>query len=159
MTTAFTATVNADLVVGAVEETVTVTGASPIVDVQNVRTENVLSREVLEALPTAKMTNAYAAITLGVVASGLPDVGGINGESATSLAIHGGSGGDMKYLMDGMNYNYSFSRGGGASRAYFVSHVAAQEVVLETSGQGAEKRDGRRPDKHRAQGGQQQHHR
>ena len=142
LTTAFTATVNADLVVGAVEETVTVTGASPIVDVQNVRTENVLSREVLEALPTAKMTNAYAAITLGVVASGLPDVGGINGESATALAIHGGSSGDMKYLMDGMNYNYSFSRGGGASRAYFVSHVAAQEVVLETSGQGAESETG-----------------
>src|SRR3989441_5335882 len=36
LTTGFTATVNADLKVGAVEETVTVTGASPVVDVQNV---------------------------------------------------------------------------------------------------------------------------
>ncbi len=142
LTTGFTATVNADMVTGGIEETVTVTGASPLVDIQNVRTQNVLTREVLDALPNAKMTNAYAALTLGVVASGLPDVGGINGESATALAIHGGSSGDMKYQMDGMNYNYSMSRGGGASRAYFLNHVAAQEVVLETSGQGAESETG-----------------
>src|SRR5687768_15122660 len=42
LTTGFTATVNADLRVGSIEETVTVTGASPVVDVQNVRTQNVL---------------------------------------------------------------------------------------------------------------------
>ena len=138
LTTGFTATVNADLVTGGIEETVTVTGASPLVDVQNVRTQNVLDREVLESLPTAKMTNAFAAVTLGVVASGRPDVGGVNGESPTALAIHGGFSGDMKYLMDGMNYNYSFSRGGGASRAYYLNHVMAQEIVLEVSGQGAE---------------------
>src|SRR5947199_10563411 len=47
----FTATVNADMKVGSVEETVTVTGASPVVDAQNVHTQQVLKLDVLEALP------------------------------------------------------------------------------------------------------------
>src|SRR5207245_808833 len=42
LTTAFTATVNAELAVGAVAETVTVTGESPVVDVQNVRIQRVM---------------------------------------------------------------------------------------------------------------------
>src|SRR6266851_4275212 len=51
LTTGFTATANADLRVGALEETVTVTSASPVVDIQNVRAQTVLSRQVLDALP------------------------------------------------------------------------------------------------------------
>ena len=54
LNTGFTATVDAELKVGAVEETITVTGASPVVDTQNVRTQNVLTREVLDAVPTSK---------------------------------------------------------------------------------------------------------
>src|ERR1700687_3554678 len=40
--------VNAELTVGSLEETITVSGASPIVDVQNVRNQNVLTRAVLD---------------------------------------------------------------------------------------------------------------
>src|SRR6185436_4745792 len=47
LTTGFTATANADMKIGALEETVTVSGASPVVDIQNVRTQTVLSRAVL----------------------------------------------------------------------------------------------------------------
>src|ERR1700738_1413173 len=47
LTSGFTATVNADLKVGSLEETVTVAGASPVVDIQNVRTQNVLTRHLL----------------------------------------------------------------------------------------------------------------
>ena len=50
----FTSTVNADLTVGGLEETVTVTGASPIVDIQNTRQQQVLRAEVLEALPAGQ---------------------------------------------------------------------------------------------------------
>src|SRR5690349_4512529 len=46
LTTGFTATLNVELKVGAVEETITVSGASPVVDTQNVRTQSVLAREV-----------------------------------------------------------------------------------------------------------------
>jgi len=50
--TNFTATVNAELRVGALEETVTVSGASPVVDVQNAVQQTVLSRQVLDSVPT-----------------------------------------------------------------------------------------------------------
>src|SRR5688500_9168622 len=68
LTTGFTAPANAELRVGSIAETVTVSGASPVVDVQNVRTQNVLSREVLDALPTGKTIQGWASLTLGVTA-------------------------------------------------------------------------------------------
>src|SRR5919108_271974 len=52
LTSGFTATVNADMRVGALEETVTVTGASPLVDVQNVRQQTVVTDELVKTLPT-----------------------------------------------------------------------------------------------------------
>src|SRR5580765_7399734 len=53
LTTGFTAAVNAEMKVGTLEETVTVTGESPVVDTQNVRKQNVVSSDLLEALPTS----------------------------------------------------------------------------------------------------------
>ena len=43
----FVATVNADLRVGALEETITVTGETPIVDVQSARSQQTISKDVL----------------------------------------------------------------------------------------------------------------
>ncbi len=63
----FTATVNPELRVGTVEETVTVSGASPIVDVQSNRDQKVLSQEVLEALPAQRNPNSYTPLLPGVV--------------------------------------------------------------------------------------------
>jgi hypothetical protein len=54
LNTGFTATVNVEMRVGGVEETITVTGASPVVDTQNVRTQNVLTRDVLDSVPTSE---------------------------------------------------------------------------------------------------------
>ncbi len=53
LTSGFTAAVNVDLPVGALQETVTVSGASPLVDTQNVRKQTLLTRELLDALPTS----------------------------------------------------------------------------------------------------------
>jgi carboxypeptidase family protein len=63
----FTATVNAELRVGAVEETVTVSAATPVVDVQSNKDQKVLSQEVLEALPAQRNPNAYTPLLPGVV--------------------------------------------------------------------------------------------
>ena len=54
LTTGFTATVNADLRVGTVAETVTVTGTTPVVDVQNVQQQITLTRALLDAIPTSR---------------------------------------------------------------------------------------------------------
>ena len=63
----FTANVNAELTIGSVEETITVTGASPTVDIQNVRTQSVLTREVLDAVPISKNFQSLADLTVGAV--------------------------------------------------------------------------------------------
>src|SRR2546426_1604201 len=114
LTTAFTATVNADLRVEALEETITVRGASPIVDTQNVRQQNVLSREHLDALPTAKNMQAFAALTLGAnLSPGSQDVGGNKGENPAHFGIHGSDGFDSKLKLDGMGFNNNTGQGGG----------------------------------------------
>src|SRR5438034_135094 len=92
LTTGFTATVNADLRVGSLEETITVTGASPVVDTQNVRTQNVLSREVLDALPSSQSVLALGALTVGVshtlgIGGPCQGVGGIKGEQYAGIAV------------------------------------------------------------------------
>src|SRR5581483_3098264 len=70
LTAAFTANVNAEMKVGAVQETVTVTGESPIVDVQNVVQKQTASREVMDALPTDRNFVSFAAMTPGVFVTG-----------------------------------------------------------------------------------------
>ena len=49
----FTAPVSADLEVGALEETVVVTGATPVVDVTGNRLAVVINRDMLDAIPTS----------------------------------------------------------------------------------------------------------
>ena len=66
----FTATINAELSVGALQESVTVSGASPVVDVQSNVKQQVLSREVLDAVPTAKTIQGLGQLVLGVVWAG-----------------------------------------------------------------------------------------
>src|SRR5262245_13106945 len=109
LTAGFTATVNADMKVGSLEETITVTGASPVVDVQNVRTQNVLAREVLDALPSGKAVQAFAALTVGMSPTNTggagQDVGGNKGEQYGGLVMHGSNAGDGRFLYDGMRFN------------------------------------------------------
>src|SRR5688572_8762802 len=57
----FVATVNADLTVGAVEETITVSGESPIVDVQSSTVQNIVDRDVLAAIPSSRNANGIQA--------------------------------------------------------------------------------------------------
>ena len=66
LTTGFTASVNIQLRVGALEESVTVSGASPVVDVQSTRTQQVMTRDVLDALPNSKTFGAFTALIPGM---------------------------------------------------------------------------------------------
>src|SRR5688500_8191514 len=58
--------VNADLRVGSLEETITVTGEAPVVDVQNVRSQSVLSDDVVAALPSARNYESLHILIPGV---------------------------------------------------------------------------------------------
>src|SRR5882672_8455225 len=90
LTTGFTATINADLRVGALEETITVSGQSPIVDTQNTRQTVVMTRQVLDTIPVTKTQQGFGAITLGGTTSlARQDVGGSSGEQTTGITLHG----------------------------------------------------------------------
>ena len=67
LTTGFTANVSVDLKVGAIEETVTVTGESPIVDTQSTTKLATASREVMDVLPTDRNFVSFAALTPSVL--------------------------------------------------------------------------------------------
>jgi len=141
LSTAFTATANAEMRVGTIEETVTVTGASPVVDTQNTASQNVLSRQTLDSLPTGRTYYGYATLTvgaLGKVAGGGHDVGGTVGDAYGFLSIHGSSPDDGDANFDGMSFNNQIGYGGGQSKLYFLNQAAVQEVVVTTAGGSAE---------------------
>src|SRR2546428_7115614 len=143
LTTGFTATVNGEMKVGSLQETVVVSGATPVVDIQNVRTQNVISREVFDSVPTARSTPALAALTVGVsVTTGTgnsgQDVGGNKGEQRAGLSIHGSDPNDGRFLYDGMRFNMMSVNGGGPSKHYYVDQNDVQGMGLEKSGMGAE---------------------
>ena len=133
LTTAFTATVNAELRVGALEETVTVSGAAPIVDTQNVIQQQTLARSTLDALPTARQLGSYAKLLTAAVlaAPTFQDVGGTQGEGG-QFAVHGQRPGDINVFQDGVNQ--SMLNGS----TFSFNSASTQEVVLETSGTSAE---------------------
>src|SRR5206468_4184893 len=53
----FVATVNGDLKVGALEETITVTGETPVVDVQTAKVQQTMGKDVIAAVPTSRNVN------------------------------------------------------------------------------------------------------
>ena len=102
----FTATINAVLAVGAIQETVTVSGATPLVDTQNVSQQRTFSKEQLDAVPTAKSLLGIAALMPSVVQPpNAQDVGGSKGERSVRLSVHGSKTYDARLLQDGMRYN------------------------------------------------------
>ena len=142
VTTGFTANVGGEMTVGSIEETVTVSGASPVIDVQNVVTQEVLSRELLDTLPTGKTYWGYAALTVGMttnIAGGGHDVGGTLGDQWGHVEIHGSSGSDGEVSWDGMTFNNNVAGGGGGSaKEFFMNQAAIQEIVVSTTAMSAE---------------------
>ena len=98
----FAAVVNADLKVGSITETVTVTGESPVVDVQGVTQERVLGKDVVDAIPAGRSHQELAELIPGVTGSS-PDVGGANTLGLTALAIHDSRANDFHVSANGLN--------------------------------------------------------
>ena len=128
-------TVNAELKVGTVEETITVTGETPIVDIQSTVKSQAIGHEVIDALPTGRMYYNIGVLIPGVSSSS-QDVGGSSGDAMASLTSHGSKGGDMRVMQNGAT-----QAGLSASQniAGTVPNVAAaQEVAVDTGAASAE---------------------
>jgi Carboxypeptidase regulatory-like domain len=137
LTANFTAPVNVEMRVGELEESVTVSGASPLVDVQNVVQQQVLTRSVLDTVPTNKSLLGFAAFVPAIIVPiTAQDVGGSKGEFSVRMTVHGGKPGDQRLLQDGMNYNSL--EPGGTGRGFFINPATASEFTLEQGAGNAE---------------------
>ncbi len=137
LTAGFTATVNADLKVGALEETITVSGASPLVDTQNTRQQNLVSAQLLDALPTSsKALNSILVLTPGLsgVAAGVGASQGTYRSSSVNASYHGKSGSKIQF--DGMSI-LNTNSGVGAT-GYIVNGAVVDEMLVEAGGASAE---------------------
>src|SRR5256886_6080114 len=129
VTGSVTLTIPFDLKVGAVQETVTVTGASPIVDVQNTRRETVISSSAIEALPA---TRAYGSILNAMPGVTVDNNGLAATPTMTFFSAHGGRSNEGRMSINGMTVAAAFNGGGVSSLTYDTNN--AEEVVMVVSG-------------------------
>src|SRR5262249_17611738 len=129
-----TAPINAEMKVGALEESVTVSGQSPLVDVQNAQRTQVVERDVIDALPTTRNMQSVGSIVPGVKLS-RPDVGGSQGMEQTYMRTHGADDRHTNIQVDGMTVHSAM--GDGNIQAY-NDDALAQQVVFQTSALPAE---------------------
>jgi hypothetical protein len=129
----FVATVNAELKVGSVEETITVSGESPIVDVQSAKQQVNVSKDELAALPTSRIIGGLLNLIPGITGPDR-DVGGANGVTQQATwggAIHGGQITEGRMLVDGF-----LATNGGSGGGLYLANTGTAEVVTVSTGGG-----------------------
>src|SRR3954467_13011640 len=140
LTSDFTATINADLKVGAVEETITVAAASPLVDVQSVTTRTVMTRDVLDSIPSGRNIQAVGIMIPGTsLAAGgggalSRDVGGSGSLQQSPLQYRGS--GDTVQTVEGLRLNNLC--GTGQYSGVYWNDGSFQEVSYVTGADSAE---------------------
>ena len=124
-----TATIDAELRVGAIEETVTVTGESPIVDVQSARRQQVIDGDLLNAIPTNRSYNSILQL--------VPAISQGDGQVQLRPALamfsgHGGSSEEGRMTLDGISLGTS--RGGAGVSSYVADLQNVSEIAFSLSG-------------------------
>lgn len=139
--TGFTADVDVQLSVGQVAETVTVSGASPIVDVHTVEQRQVIDRQIIDTIPTGKSFQSYALLVPGMEGSTSfftslsQDVGGMSTSQTQRMFIHGGRPEDQQLEINGMDTGDVVLPG--ANYAYYPDSNF-EEVSVDYAGNSAE---------------------
>jgi carboxypeptidase family protein len=133
--TSFTATVNAELAVGQLEESVTVTGASPLVDVHGSVSQSVMTREKLDTIPTGRDPFAVGQLIAGVTTQ-TPDVGGTQIMQQPTLQVHGSSNNDNVFMVDSVQIQHIGF--GGNQTGFYFNDGLMEEISYQTSSLPAE---------------------
>ena len=127
----FTATVNVELAVASLQETVTVTGDSPVIDTSSTRVQQNFKLEALQEIPNSRDLWSLLAVTPAVT-MGRIDVGGNRAGTQSGYTAYGFSG-QNRVLVEGINTTEGTSGAG-----FYVDYGSFEEVFLGTVGQGAE---------------------
>jgi len=131
ITLGFTANLNVELTLATLQETVTVTGASPIIDTTSTRVQQNFKIEQLQSIPNGRDMWALLAVTPAVQMTRI-DVGGNRAGTQTGYNAYGFTG-QVRVLIEGINT----TEGTGGAGFYF-DYASLEEAFLGTSGQGAE---------------------
>ena len=146
LSSGFTANIDAELAVGSLEETVTVTEASPIIDVQSVVQSETIDQEIYEVLPTTRGYDSLALLIPAMNIQGGPsttipiDTGGLGGRSSNRLTIHGSDEYDGEIHLDGFDINNPSFEGApdgqpfDTSIAEYVYDYSSNQAEVETGG-------------------------
>ena len=146
LSTGFTANVDGELAVGALSETVTVTEATPTIDVQSVRQSETIDRDIFEVLPTTRGYDSLALLIPAMNIQGGPstavpiDTGGLSGVPNNRLTIHGSDEYDAEVHVDGFDVNsVAFDGAPGALPqdapiAEYVYDYSSNAAEVETGG-------------------------
>ena len=126
------------LAVGAVAETVTVSGESPLLDTTSALRQTVMERQVLDTLPTANDIWSIARIIPGVTLTKI-DIGGVEMLAQSTAFVHGSLSDEKGYYIDGMDLNSYTS---GTSINFYPDTFSAQEVNYQAGQSPAEYRLG-----------------
>jgi len=127
----FVATVNVVMVIGALEESVTVVGASPVVDIRTTTTQTNVTKEALEDIPVGRTWNSILGMAAGVRVNN-PDVAGSTTGDAPNYSAYGVSGQNTP-MIEGLN-----TREGANSACFYYDYSAFEEVQIKALGAGAD---------------------
>src|SRR5678816_1072829 len=126
-------TVNADMAIGTVEETITVSGATPTVDLQSTTRQVSITQEIVSQLPSSRNPFALGVLIPGVQQSfGNRDVGGAVVAEVAALAANGGRTGDQRMMVNGVALSSGIAGGWGGGAVPNAS--GTQEFAIDVSG-------------------------
>jgi hypothetical protein len=121
--------IDADLKVGGVSETITVTGATPVVDVQSTKTAVTLDNETMRSLPAVR-SYSYVLTAVPGIQSNITDVN--TGPVFAIFPVHGGRGVESRLTVEGLNI--SNPPGGNQPPNYTADIGNSSEVTVQTAG-------------------------
>jgi hypothetical protein len=126
-----TVTVDATLTLARVQETVTVSAASPTVDVENTKVGARLGQEVLSAVPTSRTIFGSTTVLPGMT-MGRQDPGGLNAATSTGMTAHGAGNYNLNY------YGVTADTPQDYGSMYYMDFGSAEEISVDTAAMGAE---------------------
>lgn len=128
----FTATVNTEMRVASLQETVTVTGESPVVDVTATTTATNFGQERLAALPNARDFWTVLAASPAIVVNRI-DVGGSAAGTQTGYSAYDTKTDQHRPMVEGI-----VNTEGTGAAGFYYDYGAVEEVAVETKGHTAE---------------------
>jgi hypothetical protein len=126
-----TVSVDAEMKLASLQETVTVSGSSPTVDVENTKVGARLDHEILQAVPTSRTIFGSTTVLPGMTMA-RQDPGGLNAATSTGMVAHGASNYNLNY------YGVTADTPQNYGAMYYMDFGSAEEISVDTAAMGAE---------------------